>query len=188
MARREALGAFQRRLADRLQVAPAASGDVRANWLAVEAGGRHCLLPLAQSGEIFPVEEVQGAPYTRAWFLGIANLRGVLHGVVDLAGFIGESHRDPPDPVTAAIPTPVGPSDLDARLIALAASLEVQAALRVERVTGLRGPDDFVSSTPPSAAGPGWFGGRHADPGGLHWQEIDLAALSRHPQFLLVGT
>jgi hypothetical protein len=51
-----------------------------AAWLAVQAGGRDYLLPLNQAGEIFPWTGVQPVPYTQAWFLGIANLRGALMG------------------------------------------------------------------------------------------------------------
>ncbi|MDP0995635.1 chemotaxis protein CheW, partial [Klebsiella pneumoniae] len=60
-----------------------------AAWLAVQAGGRNYLMPLGQSGEIFPWAGVQPVPYTKPWFLGIANLRGTLAGVIDLASLLG---------------------------------------------------------------------------------------------------
>ena len=67
-------------LAGRLQAARSEGVSVAA-WLAVQAGGRDYLLPLNQAGEIFPWTGVQPVPYTQAWFLGIANLRGALMGV-----------------------------------------------------------------------------------------------------------
>ena len=87
MANREALKDLQTRLAARLQAAKVEDMTV-ASWLAVESGERHFLLPLAQSGEISAWAGVQPIPYTQPWFLGVANLRGGLHGVVDLAAFI----------------------------------------------------------------------------------------------------
>ena len=86
MANREALRELQSRLASRLQAAR--TQGVQAGWLAVEAAGRKYLFPLAQSGEIFPYSATQSVPYTHNWFLGVANLRGGLYGVVDLASFV----------------------------------------------------------------------------------------------------
>ena len=87
MANREALRDLQARLASRLQAAKAEGLSI--SWLAVRAGGADYLLPLAQSGEIFPLPAVQPVPYSQSWFLGVVNLRGGLYGVVDLAAFIG---------------------------------------------------------------------------------------------------
>ena len=75
MANREALRELQVRLAGRLQAARVEGLSV-SSWLAVESAGQSYLLPLAQSGEIFPWVAVQPVPYTQAWFLGVANLRG----------------------------------------------------------------------------------------------------------------
>src|SRR5262245_21723598 len=87
MSNREALRELQSRLASRLQAAR--SEGVQAGWLAVEAAGRKYLFPLSQAGEIFPIAAAQPVPYTQPWFLGVANLRGGLFGVVDLASYIG---------------------------------------------------------------------------------------------------
>ena len=87
MANREALRELQSRLAARLQHART---EVRqASWLALECAGQGLLVPLATAGEIFAVGTVKPVPHTQPWFLGVANLRGGLHGVVDLAAFLG---------------------------------------------------------------------------------------------------
>ena len=83
MANRQALKDLQIRLAERLQLAR--TQGIAPLWLAVEAGEKKYLFPLAQSGEIFPWVGIQPVSYTQAWFLGVANLRGGLYGVVDLA-------------------------------------------------------------------------------------------------------
>src|SRR5674476_581062 len=88
MANREALRELQTRLATRLQAARAEG--VSASWLAVREGEGNYLFPLAQSGEIFPLANVQHVPYSRPWFLGVINLRGGLNGVVDLASFLAD--------------------------------------------------------------------------------------------------
>ncbi len=172
MADKEALRALQNRLAQRLQEA---RSTVRGRaWLAVECDGRGFLFPLQEAGEIFPMSPIAGVSHAQPWFLGVANLRGQLHGVVDLAGFLGIAAR------------PEGRDQ--AMLVGFNASLDVNAALLVDRLAGLRGEDQLAveagASRAPSAssfAGPRW-----CDADGRLWQEISLARLVRHPAFLKI--
>ncbi len=175
MANREALRELQTRLAHRLQAARAEG--VQASWLAVEAAGARYLFPLAQSGEIFPFAHPQPVPYTQPWFLGVANLRGGLYGVVDLAGF---ASGRPPAPRTEA-------GHAESRLVALNAALEVNCALLIDRLAGLRNLEAFASSSEPAEGSPPWFGSGYTDAAGAHWQEINLQALSQQPQFLSIS-
>jgi twitching motility protein PilI len=172
MANREALRELQSRLAARLQ---SSQDQTRtANWLAVEAGGQGFLFGLAHAGEIFPLSALKPVPHTHGWFAGVANLRGGLHGVVDLAAFLGLRAPALPESVRE-----------HARLVALNPALGAQCALLVERLAGLRLPDQLQrepgedDSARPAFAGPVW-----RDAEGRAWQEIDLSALARHEQFL----
>lgn len=176
MGNRDALRELQARLAGRLQAAR--DEGIQASWLAVQAGGANYLFPLAQSGEIFPLAPPQPVPHTRPWFLGVANLRGGLWGVVDLASFV---RGEPPQPRPESM-------RVQARLVALRAVLEVNCALWVERLAGLRGLDAFVASEPAPAGSPAYFGSRYTDTQGDAWQEINLQALSQQPQFLSIST
>ncbi len=175
MANREALRELQNRLASRLQAAR--SEDVQASWLAVEANGARYLFPLAQSGEIFPFTSAHPVPYTQSWFLGVANLRGGLYGVVDLSGFVAGRAPAMRSDATRA----------ESRLVALNAMLEVNCALLIDRLAGLRSLDSFSSSCGPPEGSPGYFGSGYTDAGGAYWQEINLQALSQQPQFLSVS-
>ena len=174
MANREALRDLQARLASRLQAARSEGTSV-SSWLAVESAGSFYLLPLAQSGEIFPWGAIQAVPYTQSWFLGVANLRGGLVGVVDLAGLLG----------SAAPRTEQALSETS--LLAFNAALEVNAALLVDRLAGLRGTDAFVSSEPPADNAPNFFGTTYVDSSGTRWQELNLQVLSQHPDFLSIS-
>ena len=91
MAQRQSLKDLQERLAQRLSAAKTEAAT--ASWLAVEVVGQRFLLPLVQSGEIFSWTAVQPVPFTKAWYLGVASLRGGLHGVVDLAALPGMRQR-----------------------------------------------------------------------------------------------
>ena len=96
MANKQALRDLQTRLADRLQAAR--TEPLGRSWLAVECSSRGFLFPLRDAGEIFAMAPLVHVPHSHRWFLGVANLRGHLHGVVDLAGFLGvktaEAGRD----------------------------------------------------------------------------------------------
>ena len=179
MANREALRAFQAHLAGRLQAARTSS--VSAAWLAVEGGGVNCLFPLGHAGEIFPWVPAQPVPYTEPWFLGVANLRGGVFGVVELAAFVPR----PEAPRPTAVPGERGQAQ--SRLVALNERLEVNCALQVDRLLGLRGIEAFTASQAPAADAPAWLGHSYSDADGTRWQEVNLQALSRHPRFLSIG-
>ena len=175
MAQREALRELQTRLASRLQAAR--TEGISVQWLAVEAGGGRYLLPLAQAGEIFPWSAVQMAPYTKPWFLGVANLRGNLCGVADLAHFLASDGLGVRDESRLA----------ETRLVTLGPSLGLNCALMVDQLSGLRGADAFVGTAAPPQDAPPYFGPVHTDAAGLRWQAIDLLALSQSPSFLGIG-
>lgn len=175
MAKREALRELQSRLAGRLQAAR--TEGVQASWLAVEAAGSRYLLPLAQAGEIFPFSAAMPVPYTQRWFLGVANLRGGLYGVVDLASFLRGQAPAPRSDAGRA----------ESRLVALNAMLEVNCALLIDRLAGLRGLDAFAASSAPPQDAPGYFGSGYTDANGAYWQELNLQALSQQPQFLSIS-
>ncbi|MBX9937090.1 MAG: chemotaxis protein CheW [Burkholderiaceae bacterium] len=174
MANREALRDLQTRLATRLQAAKNEELSV-SSWLAVESGGQPYLLPLGHAGEIFPWSALQMVPYTQKWFLGVANLRGNLFGVVDLAAFLGGT------------PLRTEQTLSETSLLVFNAALEVNAALLVDRLAGLRSLDAFVSSTPPPDDAPAFLGHLYTDAQGTRWQELNLQQLSQHPPFLSIS-
>ncbi|HEY3046547.1 MAG TPA: chemotaxis protein CheW [Polaromonas sp.] len=175
MANRQALRELQTRLAERLQIAR--TQGVAASWLAVEAGGKNYLFPLSQSGEIFPWVNTQPVPYTQAWFAGVANLRGGLFGVVDLASYV--SGQAPP------LKNELARSD--SRLVALNSALEVNCALLIDKLAGLRNQAAFSDFSEKSADAPEFFGNQYVDLNGASWQEINLQLLAQQADFLTIG-
>lgn len=176
MSNKQALREFQSRLAMRLQAAQAVG--VAASWLAVEAGAQRLLFPLSHAGEIFPWTDVQRVPYVQPWFMGVANLRGGLSGVIDLAHFVSGSESGPARSEGDLAPC---------RLVALNPVLGVNCALLVDRLLGLRTTEAFASSTPSAPTAPQYFGHRYTDGAGQSWQELNLQLLSQHPAFLGIG-
>ena len=172
MAKKQALRDLQSRLAERLQ---AAQTEARGkSWLAVESGARGFLFPLEEAGEIFPVAPLAPVPHSHRWFLGVSNLRGHLHGVVDLAVFLGlktgEINRD------------------QARLVGFNQALDINCVLLVDRLSGLRSEQDLEAEADDGTLRPKFAGGRYRDASSRVWQELNLAALAADEAFLgIVG-
>ena len=171
MAKKEALRELQSRLAERL--AAARSAEQLQSWLAIECGTQGFLLPLRDAGEIFSLAPVVPVPYTQSWFLGVANLRGHLHGVVDLARFLGiqsgERNKD------------------QSRLVVFSPSLDLNCAMMVDRLAGLRSQGQMTVVGDDGVVRPPFIGTRLRDTAGRIWQELRLAALADDESFLRVA-
>jgi len=177
MAKGQALRNLQTRLAQRLQEAQIQGSNT--SWLAVEVGQARYLLPLELAGEIFPPVNTQKVPYTAPWFMGVANLRGQLCGVVDLHAFMGG----------ASLAAKLLGEDArqDARFVALHAGLGLNCALLVSKLVGLRSTKDYVSVEPPAADAPPYLSSVYADKQGQTWQELNLQALAREEALLAIA-
>jgi twitching motility protein PilI len=172
MANKQALRELQTRLAERL--ASARAQPAGRSWLAVECGGRGMLFPLRDAGEIFALAPLAPVPHTRPWFLGVANLRGHLHGVVDLAGFLG----------VAAAPAQREQTREQARLVGFNPTVDINCALLVDRLAGLRAESQLEPLADDGAARPPFVGARLRDRDGREWQELRLAELAADENFL----
>lgn len=175
MSNKEALRELQTRLAGRLQLAR--DEVASAAWLAVRVGPLNALLPLTQSGEIFGLPALARVPYAQPWLLGVVNLRGGLYSAVDLASFM--SGQVPPARSEQAW--------AQVRLVTFNPELELNCALMVDALLGLRRADAFVSSHSAPAGSPDYLGQVCVDAQGLQWQEINLQFLAQSQAFLDVG-
>ena len=170
MANKQALRELQSRLAERLQAARTqARGQ---SWLAVECSGRGFLLPLREAGEIFALAPILHVPYSHRWFVGVANLRGHLHGVVDLAGFLGVKSPDA--------------GREQSRLVGFNQTLDINCVLLVDRLSGLRSDDELTPEPGDAAPRPAFVGARLRDAAGRLWQELLLTELANDEAFLKI--
>jgi twitching motility protein PilI len=161
--RRSRLRAYQEQLLERMQAARTATG-ARAHQLGVEIGGARYLLDLLEAGEIVPVGVLTPVPLTQPWYLGLANVRGNLLGVIDLARYLG--HAPASAPVNGAAQ----------RLVTFAPALGLPCALLAGRVLGLRHAGDMTPA-----------GDLLRDTDGNEWTPLSLAALVREERFLHIG-
>jgi twitching motility protein PilI len=171
MSKKEALSEFQSRLTGRLQSVDDAGGHANAHWLAVEISGRGFMFPLSHSGEIFPWFEAQPIPYAKDWFLGVANLRGALCGVVSLAKYFNLE-------LTTRNTESARTSVQDRRLIGFHPSLDLNTVLVVDKLVGLKSRHQMTAT---EAAN------QYHDQQSVVWQEVDLRMLAQNPAFISIA-
>ena len=164
------LRTFQQQLTTRLASKTAA--QVESSRLGLSSGGERWLIRLGDAGEVITVPTIVSVPHTRAWFLGVANIRGNLFSVVDFAGVLGQ-------PATVM-------SGMTRLILFSTRAGELNAGVVVQRVLGLRNLSELAPAAPPQEA-PAWYAERWMDADGNAWQEIDLARLAHDPAFLQVG-
>jgi twitching motility protein PilI len=158
--RRTRLRDYQAQLLARMQAAQSGAAEAH-HQLGVAIGAQRYLLELTEAGEIVTPGTVVGVPLTQPWYLGLANVRGSLLGVIDLARYVDAG-------ASAAGP--------DARLVSLAPRLGFNCALLVTRVYGLRRASAMHS-----------VGATLCDAEGQAWTPLSLAALVREERFLHVA-
>lgn len=166
-SRRLKLREYQSQLLGRVQAARNAD-TVPAHQLGVLVGagpggegGVRMLFDLSQVSEIVSAVSVTRVPLTQPWYLGLANIRGALVGVIDIARYLGVSEA---------------PGVPGSRMVTFNPQSGFTNALQVSRVFGLR-----------NAASMRREGERLRDSDNNEWVPFDYAALVRDPRFLHVG-
>lgn len=170
----ELLAALEQRLDS---VSGQASGFGERAWrgLGFTLGGGRYLVAPAEVREVVALPALTRVPGAREWLLGVANVRGELMPITDLAAILG----------LASAPGRDG-----AQVIVLD-DPDVPAGFLVDRVAGFREfpheargqavPDDTI----PEAAHPFLLGGFEADDG--IWQLISLRKLAADSRFREAG-
>ena len=171
MARQISLREFQQSLAQRLREAHAASEQ--SSRLGVQAGHSFWLLRLDETDEVLPLPEISPVPLTQPWYLGLANIRGVMANVVDFGAFLG-------DEPTARTP--------ECRLVLVADRFQSYSGLLISRMMGLRNLQNLEARDAATASERNpWASTLYRDPEGRTWNELNMAALVGHETFLNVG-
>ena len=160
-ARRTRLRLYQEQLLEKMQAARTGAGG-NAGQLGLAIGATRYLVDLLEVGEIVSPAPLTVVPLTQPWYLGLANVRGSLLGVIDLARYLGEEAPL----ATAATP----------RLAVFAPHLGFNCALLASNVHGLR-----------QAGAMERVGDVLRDADGNTWTPLSLAALVREERFLQVA-
>lgn len=172
MAKRKLdLQAYQKDILARLKSQAESGRSVGSSKLGVRIGGHDWLITLSDISEVLPVPEVLKVPLTHPWFLGMANVRGNLFGVTDLASYLGY----PPVSVSS-----------ESRVLLVHGKFAINAGLLVDRLVGLRNLDE-MHTEPEASEKPVWQLGRYRDESGQVWDELSLDILLGQNEFLQVA-
>ncbi|HUV98670.1 MAG TPA: chemotaxis protein CheW [Gallionella sp.] len=163
MSKRLNLREFQQNLNDRLQK-KGLSGS-RVSTLGVSISGKNWLVDMEDIGEVLSLPSLTIVPFTKTWFRGVANIRGKLYSVVDLAAF---QH-------SGAVS-----EDASNRILLVSERHAFNAALLVDRVLGLRDSGDWQAEELDGQVG-------YRDESGEHWRKLDLRGLLSQAEFLQAG-
>lgn len=137
------------------------------NWgamLGVRVAGQDWLVDTADIGEALPLPPLTPVPFAKPWLRGVANVRGNLYCVTDLAACLG-----------------LGAASGEAgNRVLLLADRDAHAALLVDRVLGLREVEGWTRSEADGQV-------EYCDEQGASWRKLDVPGLLGQPAFLEIG-
>lgn len=165
------LQAYQQDILARLKNLSESGRAPSSSKLGVKIGDVDWLVSLADISEVLPVPEIMPVPLTHPWFMGMANVRGNLFAVSDLAGYLGK----PPTVTT-----------IESRVLLAHGQFGINAGLLVDRLVGLRNLEDMQ---PQKNIGdkPAWQLERYKDADGQIWDELDIGILLAQNEFMQVA-
>jgi len=163
MSKRLNLLEFQQSLIDRLQVSDLSAA--RLTTLGVQMAGINWLVDMTDISEVLPLPKITAVPFTKSWFLGIANVRGNLFSVVDMTAFQNSG---------------VASGDANNRVLLVAERYGFNVALLVDRVLGLRDARSWNQNDVNGQI-------EYLDEQGTSWSKLDVSGLLAQPEFLHIG-
>jgi len=163
MAKRFSLREFQQNVLSRLQQQEEAGN--RVSTLGVQVGKDLWLVEMEDISEVLPPPPLTHVPLVKPWYRGVANIRGNLYSISDLAAFMGQ-----PEIVQEG----------QNRVLLVNPKFAFNAGLLVTRVLGLRDTTNWQHTE--SAEGIAYQDGQ-----GQTWRKLDIAGLLQQPEFLQIG-
>ena len=163
MSKRLDLRQFQQNLSHRMQEQALAGEQVSA--LGVQIGSELWLVEMIDIGEVQPVPHMTAVPLTKSWYCGVANMRGNLYSIVDMAVYIGSEGT---------------PRYGRSRILLIAPRYAFNTGLLVNRVLGLRNPRNWRRSETDDKV-------LYEDSSGQVWRYLSVQGLLVQPEFVQAG-
>jgi twitching motility protein PilI len=169
MAKTSNLREFQEAILLRLKEATAKGSSVSTSRLGVIIGSKRVLINLNQVSEVLPVPPMQNVPLTLPWFLGVANVRGNLYNITDLAQFMG---------------LPPTPKSTNNRIVLINSETTTQAAIVIDSLVGLRSVEAMISKPKTKNKEAFFSKNSYEDADKNEWLELDIEALVQDKAFI----
>jgi len=128
MAEKVKLRDYQKSILDRLDVVRTGSATLGASYLGVEIGGRNVLVDLLDISETLVIIDIEPVPLVKPWFLGMANIRGILYAINDLGQLLDNRYT---------------PISSNTRMLLINNSISSNVGILADRLIGLRNLETF---------------------------------------------
>ena len=129
MAKETTLREYQTNILARLENAKKAGAETPAGYLGVVIGSKNVLVNLQEISETLPITDLHRVPLVKPWFLGVANVRGVLYAINDLAQMLEQTFTS---------------ISSNARLLLISEAVSSNVAFVVDKLIGLRKLEDLT--------------------------------------------
>jgi len=169
MAKDLNLRKYQEDILARLEALSDSVGGTSNSRLGISIGQDRVLVDLSEISEVLSLPELHKVPLTQSWFLGMANVRGNLYGISDLAQLAGQ---------------PATTKTSNSRVLLINQELAAQAGLVVDRLIGLRGLDQLKEKKSKKAKAFCFKPQTYEDSEGNTWLELDCHALVNSKEFM----
>ena len=169
MSGHNSMKAYQLELSERLKNARVNS---TATVLGVAVGNDRWLVQMKEVGEVVPLSRLTPVALTQPWFLGVANVRGELYGITDLAAFFTGDAT---------------PRSSKARILLTSPQFGVNSGLLVSNMLGIRSLADFESVGKADNEKRLGIAGKYRDKEGRLWRELNLSELVCDKKFMQIA-
>ena len=163
MSKRFNLREFQQGLLERMQVQ--ANSGSQAATLGIIIGQDNWLVDMSDISEVLAMPNLTAVPLTKSWYAGVANVRGNIYSIADLAAYLE-----------------YGPTvqDAQSRVLLIGQKYNFNTGLLVAKVLGLRNTTDWTLSEQDGEI-------NYHDDDGHHWRKLDIKQLLQQPEFIHIG-
>lgn len=165
------LQAYQQDILARLRDLTTNTGTASASKLGVTINGFNWLVALDDISEVIPLPEITRVPQTQPWFMGMANVRGNLYALTDLASFLGY---------------PAATISANSRILLVHQKFEMNSGFLVERLIGLRSTEDMEKQDDIGEQAV-WYVNQYKDSNNETWHEMDIGKLLDQHEFMQVA-
>lgn len=163
MSKRLNLREFQQRLSNRLQDKDLLAAQIPT--LGLQIAGQNWLVDMVDVSEVLPLPQLTVVPFAKPWFRGVANVRGNLYGVTDMAAYQRSG---------------MASGEAGNRVLLVAERYAFNAALLVDRVLGLRDARTWLQNETDGQI-------VYHDEQGMLWRKLDIPGLLEQAEFLQIS-
>lgn len=162
MSKRFDLREFQQRVLNKMQDKDLSATQI--STLGVRIARQNWLVDMVDISEVLPLPRLTSVPFSKPWFRGVANVRGKLYGVSDMAAYQNSGAAS---------------GDINNRILLVAERYAFNAALLVDRVLGMREARTWKQNGADGQI-------VYRDEQGTLWRKLDIPELLEQTEFLQI--